>query len=86
MVYGEETPEHTEKFKAEKLPNAGIVPEEWEVMGVTRAAPRTDPLRDTGPGGAGSTGAGTVTGGYHIAPRHRKIVRTYYDKKGIRER
>ena len=80
--FGEETPEHTGAFKAEKLPEGMVVPKEWEVIGVTRARPAVGPERDTSPGRAGATGAGTTTGGYRIAPRHRTIVRKYYDKKG----
>ena len=84
MFFGEETPEHTGKFTAEKLPDGMVVPKEWEVIGIARARPHAEVVRDTTAGSAGTTGPGRTTGGYRIAPRHRTIVRTYYDKKGAR--
>ncbi len=82
MVYGKETPEHTGSFKAEKLPPGAVIPTEWEVTGLSRAAPDVAPQRDANAGGAGEEGIGKTTGGYHIAPRHRKIIRKFYSAKG----
>jgi hypothetical protein len=47
-------------------------------IGVGRADPHADPVRDTGAGSAGEEGFGAAAWRRRIAPRHREAVKGFF--------
>jgi len=69
------------QLEAKRLPPGRVPPRDWSVTGVSRAAPRADPVRDDAREGRdGDTGLGGAASGSRLAPRHRDVVRRFFDK------
>jgi hypothetical protein len=73
-------------MKSEKLPGGTKPSREWQVTGVSRAAPRAAPEEPAGPGGAGQAGAGEAAWRRRLAPRHREVVRRFFSDEAGRKR
>ena len=82
LFYGEESHEKGVSFKAERLPRGFLPSGEWQVTGLSRSRPGVDPKRDAGAGGKGAAGAGRATFRRRVAPRHRAVLRRFFEKKG----
>jgi hypothetical protein len=71
-------------MRAERLPPGRTPPDRWDLAGVRRAEPESDPDRDpaagASPAAAGS--AGEVTFRRDLAPRHREAVRRFFGGGG----
>ncbi|MBL8728117.1 MAG: hypothetical protein JNM25_06785 [Planctomycetes bacterium] len=61
------------------LPPGQPVPTEWVPLGSRRIEPETAPVANTGGGGQGASGLGGASWQLQLAPRHRAIVRRYFD-------
>ncbi len=64
-----------------KLPPGRIVPKEWEVTQSRRADPDVAPVRHAPTGGDAAGGAGEAAWRRRLAPRHRDVVREFFDAR-----
>lgn len=64
-----------------KLPPGRIVPKEWEVTQSRRAEPEVAPVRHAATGGDAAGGAGEAAWRRRLAPRHRDVVREFFDAR-----
>lgn len=64
-----------------KLPPGRIVPKEWEVTQSRRADPEVAPVRHAASGGDAAGGAGEAAWRRRLAPRHRDVVREFFDAR-----
>lgn len=64
-----------------KLPPGRIVPKEWEVTQSRRADPEVAPVRHASTGGDAAGGAGEAAWRRRLAPRHRDVVREFFDAR-----
>lgn len=64
-----------------KLPPGRIVPKEWEVTQSRRADPEVAPVRHAAIGGDAAGGAGEAAWRRRLAPRHRDVVREFFDAR-----
>jgi hypothetical protein len=65
-------------FRPERLPPGVPIPEGALRIGVGRAAPQANPVREAGPGAAGATGVGEAAWRRRLAPSVRSVVRDYF--------
>lgn len=72
----------TNAFRAERLPKGKAASREWVRIGTSRSTPETNPVRDTGPGGAAAEGAGEASWRRRLAPRHRDAVKRFFTPEG----
>src|SRR5690606_10661807 len=72
----------TEGITPEKLPPGVAIPDDWHVLGVSRARPEVAPVRSTAAGGAAVEGAGRATFRRRLAPRHREAVQRFFSTPG----
>ena len=83
MIWGDESDKANTKFKEVVMPPGFLDKPRDEIMGITRTSPETAPS-DTAPRAAArDTGAasGTETWNRTIAPRHRSVVRRYFQSE-----
>ncbi len=65
--------------KATRLPRGRAISREWQVTGVNRVAPQTDPERAAGAGSAAPAGGGgEASWRRRVAPHHRAVVRRFF--------
>jgi hypothetical protein len=72
------TPEGSEAAKPQRLPPGSPAPSPSLRIGLGRAAPETNPVRDGGAGSAADEGFGAASWQRRIAPRHRDAVRAFF--------
>jgi len=65
-------------MKPERLPPGARRPAPSVRIGVGRADPKAEMIRDTGPGSAADDGVGAAAWRRRIAPRHRDAVRGFF--------
>jgi hypothetical protein len=84
MSWGDESDAAGTKFKETVLPPGLLDQPKEEIMGLTRSAPEVDPATAVSRGAARSTDptAGRETWNRTLRPRHRSVVRKYFDDDG----
>jgi len=65
-------------FRPERLPPGVPIPQGALRIGIGRAAPQANPVREAGPGAAGATGVGEAAWRRRLAPSVRAVVRDYF--------
>ncbi len=81
MIWGDESNEKDTKFKAVVLPPGTVDEPEDEVLGITRNAPKVEPA-ESAPRNARrlvDPAAGKETWNRKVRPRHRNVVRKFFD-------
>jgi hypothetical protein len=61
------------------LPPGRALPGDWVPLGSSKSEPQVQPQPNVGPGSAGERGAGGATWQLDLAPRHREVVRRFFD-------
>jgi hypothetical protein len=81
MIWGDESDEAGVKFKETVLPPGLQDDPQDEVRGITRSAPEVDPAAAVSRGAARDVdpAAGRETWNRQLRPRHRDVVRQYFD-------
>ncbi len=83
MSWGDESDETTAKFKEVVLPPGAFDQPKDEVYGTTKSTPEADPAATAGRNTARTVDAasGSETWTRKIRPRHRNVVRRYFDSE-----
>lgn len=82
MTYGDESSDENTKFKETVLPPGLLDKPRDEVIGVTVAAPEVNVEGGVrGARRAGTVATGDETWSRNVRPRHRSVVRKYFDDR-----
>lgn len=83
LSWGDEADENGVKFKESVLPPGFLDKPKEEVIGITKAEPTVDPAPSAPRGAAQNAdpASGSETWNRSLRPRHRSVVRKYFDTK-----
>jgi hypothetical protein len=83
LTWGDESDQNNAKFKEVVLPPGMLDLPRDDVLGVTRSEPKVEPANSAprGPRHQIDPAAGTETWKRKVRPRHREVVRKYFDSE-----